>query len=193
MAQAAWEKPTTGLDDKRLKQLTQPKTERLKFLIGGLVILGAIGYLIISGTLTGQQFFITVEEALSNPEYAGQTVRITGAVIGDTIVDETVNGKQTITFTVANMPIRTDNLAETLNIASNDPTALKLNIHVENQPRPELLRHEAQAIMTGKLGEDGVFYATELQFKCPSRFEEAGPKLDEQDHPGMQALNTNAG
>jgi cytochrome c-type biogenesis protein CcmE len=38
-----------------------------------------------------------------------------------------------------------------------------------------LLRDEAQAIMTGKMGADGVFYATELNLKCPTRFEEAQP------------------
>lgn len=192
MAQAAWEKPIDAKDP-RLAQLTQPKNERLKFLIGGLLILAAVGYLIVSGTLSGQQFFITVEEALNNPDYAGQTVQITGAVIGSTIKEETIDGKYTITFTVANMPIRTHNLAETLNIASNDPNALKLKVFVQDQAKPELLRHEAQAIMTGKIGEDGVFYATQLQFKCPSRFEEAGPNMGEQDHPGMKALEINAG
>jgi len=38
-----------------------------------------------------------------------------------------------------------------------------------------LLRNEAQAIMTGRVGEDGVFYATELLLKCPTKYEEAVP------------------
>jgi len=37
------------------------------------------------------------------------------------------------------------------------------------------LTNEAQAIMTGSLGEDGVFYADELLLKCPSRYEEGVP------------------
>ena len=42
---------------------------------------------------------------------------------------------------------------------------------------PDLLQHEAQAILTGALGVDGVFYASELLLKCPSRFEEStGPE-----------------
>jgi cytochrome c-type biogenesis protein CcmE len=60
---------------------------------------------------------------------------------------------------------------------------------VVNEPRPEMLRHEAQAILSGKLGADGVFYATELQFKCPSRFEESGPVMGEEDHPGMDVIS----
>ena len=48
-------------------------------------------------------------------------------------------------------------------------------VYVEGQVKPELLQHEAQAIMTGTLGEDGVFYVTDLQTKCPSRFIESEP------------------
>jgi len=29
--------------------------------------------------------------------------------------------------------------------------------------------------MTGRMGEDGVFYADELLLKCPSRYEEGVP------------------
>jgi cytochrome c-type biogenesis protein CcmE len=39
-----------------------------------------------------------------------------------------------------------------------------------------LLKNEAQAIVTGKLGEDGMFYADELQLKCPTRYDEAPPQ-----------------
>jgi cytochrome c-type biogenesis protein CcmE len=47
---------------------------------------------------------------------------------------------------------------------------------VYNGPKPDLLRHEAQAIMTGQLGEDGIFYADELLLKCPTKYEEAVPE-----------------
>jgi cytochrome c-type biogenesis protein CcmE len=40
---------------------------------------------------------------------------------------------------------------------------------------PDLLRHEAQAIVTGRIGADGVFYADELLLKCPTRYEEDIP------------------
>ena len=46
---------------------------------------------------------------------------------------------------------------------------------VENQVKPDLLKDEAQAIMTGELRSDGKFYASELLLKCPSRYEEAAP------------------
>jgi cytochrome c-type biogenesis protein CcmE len=40
---------------------------------------------------------------------------------------------------------------------------------------PDLLRHEAQAIVTGRVGADGVFEADELLLKCPTRYEEEVP------------------
>jgi cytochrome c-type biogenesis protein CcmE len=36
--------------------------------------------------------------------------------------------------------------------------------------------NEAQAIVTGHLGEDGIFYADELLLKCPTKYEEAVPE-----------------
>ena len=48
-------------------------------------------------------------------------------------------------------------------------------VRIENQVKPDLLQHEAQAILTGTLQPDGTFVATELLLKCPTRFEEANP------------------
>jgi cytochrome c-type biogenesis protein CcmE len=42
--------------------------------------------------------------------------------------------------------------------------------------KPDLLKNEAQAIMTGKLEADGSFTATELLLKCPTKYEEAVPQ-----------------
>jgi cytochrome c-type biogenesis protein CcmE len=77
-------------------------------------------------------------------------------------------------FSVAHVSQDTQDLAYELYVASNDPNALSMKVHIENQVKPDLLQHEAQAIMTGVLGEDGVFYASELLLKCPSRYGEVG-------------------
>jgi cytochrome c-type biogenesis protein CcmE len=167
MAQATWEKP------KIAKKNSSQKSNRLQFMIAGVVLLGAVAFLIISGTATGTRFFLTVDEIVSNPEYVGQTVRISGAVIGDTIEYDSRN--LVLDFTIANLPNEYDDLATALRLAVIDPDATRISIHIENEVIPDLLQHEAQAIMTGEMGEDGIFYATELFLKCPSRFEEASP------------------
>ncbi|MCJ7625546.1 MAG: cytochrome c maturation protein CcmE, partial [Anaerolineaceae bacterium] len=58
--------------------------------------------------------------------------------------------------------------------AVNDPTQSRLQVKY-NGPMPDLLRGEAQAIMTGQLGDDGIFYADELLLKCPTKYEPALP------------------
>jgi cytochrome c-type biogenesis protein CcmE len=41
--------------------------------------------------------------------------------------------------------------------------------------KPDLLKDEAQAILTGKVGADGIFYASELLLKCPTKYQAAVP------------------
>ena len=152
---------------------------RAKFLAGGLLIIAAIGYLIASATRSTAQFFLTVDELLARGDsVVGRDLRLSGAVIGETIEydPETL----TLTFSVAHMPgdiKEVDDqggLAAALHAAINDPTRSRLEV-VYIGPKPDLLRHEAQAIVTGKVGENGVFYADELLLKCPTRYEEYSP------------------
>jgi cytochrome c-type biogenesis protein CcmE len=100
-------------------------------------------------------------------------VRISGAVIGDTIVYDEEN--LIIDFSIAHIPEEFDDLALALYEAVQNPDASRLHIHIENEVMPDLLTNEAQAILTGELGEDNIFYASELLLKCPSRYEEAAP------------------
>jgi cytochrome c-type biogenesis protein CcmE len=171
MAQATWEKGVTT-DALRLSQ-QRSRGNRIKFLAGGVIILAAMVYLVVSGTMAGAQYYLTVDSIMDDPAYIGQSVRISGVVLGDSIQYDSQN--LIIEFTIANLPSGYDDLATALHIAANNPDATRLPVRIENQVMPDLLQHEAQAILTGRLGEDGVFHATELLLKCPSRFIEGGP------------------
>lgn len=153
---------------------------RAKFLIGGLLIFAAVVYLIISSTQANAQYFLTIDEMFARQtEMQGRELRVSGAVLGDTIQYDPQT--LTLTFDVAHVP--GDNaeieaqggLAQALFLAVNDPTRARVTV-IHNGPKPDLLRGEAQAIMTGKLGENGIFYADELLLKCPTKYEEAVPK-----------------
>ncbi len=74
--------------------------------------------------------------------------------------------------------MRDGGLAVVLHEAVTDPDRAQMRV-IYNGVKPDLLRHEAQAIMTGQLGEDGIFYAEELLLKCPTKYEEAVPKQSE--------------
>ena len=170
MAQATWEKSSAAVEE---LQRGKSGRNRLKFMVGGLLILAAVAYLIISGTATGARYFITIDELVDNPAYVGQTVRMSGAVVGSSIDYDPQT--LTIKFTVSNIAANTENLAQELHDSVTNPNAARVPVVVENQVKPDLLKDEAQAILTGELRSDGVFYASELLLKCPSRYEEAAP------------------
>ena len=151
-----------------------------KFVIGGMLILGAVALLIWNATTSTQEFFLTVDELnAKGAEIVDKNVRVSGAVIGDTIQYDPQT--LTLTFEVAHVPADQaeledeGGLAEALHDAVVDPSRARMTI-VYVGVKPDLLRHEAQAIVTGQLGADGLFHAEELLLKCPTRYEEAVPE-----------------
>lgn len=153
---------------------------RVKFLVGGLLIVAAVVYLIFASTKASAQYFYTIDEINAKGSAVfGRDLRVSGAVIGDTIQYD----PQTLTlqFDVAHVP--GDNaeieaqggLAAVLHAAVVDTQRQRMHV-VYNGVKPDLLRDEAQAIMTGKISSDGVFHAEELLLKCPTKYEEAVPE-----------------
>ena len=157
--------------------------QRTKFILGGLLILAAVVYLIVSSTQASAEYFLTVDEIKAEGQSAvGKSVRLSGAVLGDSIQYDSAT--LNLQFDVAhvsgdNAEIESQGgLAEVLYQAVNDPTRQKITV-IYNGPKPDLLRGEAQAIMTGELGADGIFYANELLLKCPTKYNEAVPEQAE--------------
>lgn len=150
-----------------------------KFVIGGILILGAVVFLIWTATAANAEFFMTIDELhAKGTGVVDKNLRVSGAVIGDSIQYDAQN--LTLTFEVAHVPgdapeIETEGgLAEALHQAVMDPSRARIKV-VYVGVRPDLLRNEAQAIMTGHVSADGVFHADELLLKCPTRYEEAVP------------------
>jgi cytochrome c-type biogenesis protein CcmE len=151
-----------------------------KFVIGGVLILGAVVFLIWTATAASAEYFLTVDELnAKGSSIVDKSARVSGAVIGDSIQYDAQN--LTLTFDVAQVPadnlaVKTEGgLAAALHEAVMDPSRARMKV-VYVGPKPDLLRNEAQAIMTGHLGTDGIFYADELLLKCPTRYEEALPE-----------------
>jgi len=150
-----------------------------KFVIGGILILGAVIFLIWTATAANAEYFLTINEMnAKGSNIVDKNLRVSGAVIGDSIQYDAPN--LTLTFEVAHVPadnaeLETEGgLADALHQAVMDPSRARMKV-VYVGPKPDLLRNEAQAIMTGHLGADGTFYAEELLLKCPTRYEEAVP------------------
>jgi cytochrome c-type biogenesis protein CcmE len=155
------------------------QSPRIKFFLGGFLILAAVVYLIASSTQASAEYFLTIDELnAKGASIVDKNVRVSGAIIGDSINYD----PQTLTlkFTVAH--VTGDNaevekeggLAVVLHQAVIDPNRSKMQV-VYVGVKPDLMRNEAQAIMTGHLGADGVFHADELLLKCPTKYEQAVP------------------
>lgn len=150
-----------------------------KFIIGGVLILAAIVYLIVSSSRANAQYFLTVNELNAKAAaMKGKEVRISGAVIGDSIQYDP--NTLDLSFNIVHIPgdnkviDKMGGLAEVLHQAVADPSLQHLKV-IYNGPKPDLLKNEAQAIVTGTLDEKGVFHANELLLKCPTRYDEAVP------------------
>jgi cytochrome c-type biogenesis protein CcmE len=163
--------------------LARPAAGRTKFLIGGVILLAAVAYLIFTGVANNQGYFVTVDEVMSEPDnYVGKPpMRLSGAVIGDSIEYD----GHTLSFDIVNIDssaaqLADGGLAEVLHEAVSDPNAARITVVLFEEAKPDLLKHEAQAIVEGQLIQqaDGTyrFEATDLLLKCPTRYEEAVPE-----------------
>ncbi len=126
---------------------------RVKFIIGGAVIALAIVYLIFTATQSTASYFLTVEELHEKGSVIyNENVRVSGKVVGDSI---DFNSRDLILrFEVAGES------GETVPVFFNGP-------------KPDQMRHDAEAIIQGKY-DGSQFTAQELLLKCPSRYEESG-------------------
>ncbi len=157
----------------------QTKSNTLKFAIGGGLFFIAVVFMIISATKSSAEFFMTVREVKeANEEFVGQNLRVSGAVIGETIAYDGETGE--LKFDIAHITSdkndikAADSLGDILHNAVVDPNNPRLTILYHGSP-PDMLRDEAQAILTGTINVEGVFLAEELLLKCPSKYEEAVP------------------
>ena len=156
MAQATWTKEEKAAVEK-------PKSNRTKFIIGGLLMAAAIIFLVFNAMRGSTQLYVTVDEYYAQQDkLAGRDLRVSGWVIGDTIqftqIDDTTSRLEFEIADDINNPIQ------------------RLRIVAMNEPMPDLLQHEAQALVEGS-AEGSVFNANPggLFLKCPTRYEEVEP------------------
>lgn len=150
------------------------KSNRLKFVVGGVLLVAAIVYLVVNAMSGNTQLYKTVEEFYAEQnQLVGRDLRIAGFVIGDSIeftqIDATTSRLEFDIVDDINNPGQT------------------LHVVAMNEPKPDLLQHEAQALVEGSANENGEFVSNPggLLLKCPTRYEE----LDPADHTGPVDVN----
>ena len=140
-----------------------------KFLLGGALLTMAVILVIAGGFAGGAQYFLTIGELRAKgAEFQDQNVRISGAVIGDSIRTYVDVQTPIVEFDVVDA-VEKDGVFQ--------PVVGQAPLHIVYEgPRPELLQDDAQAIMEGRLSANGTFHADTLLLKCPTRYEEQFPE-----------------
>ncbi len=138
-----------------------------KYLLGGALVLMAVAVIIAQGLASGAQYFLTISQLREKAaEFQNQSVRISGAVNGDSIQFDAATLR--LEFDIVDA-VEKD--GQFVPIVGEPPLRI-----VYEGPRPELLQDDAQAIIEGRLNADGTFHADTLLLKCPTRYEEQFPE-----------------
>lgn len=128
--------------------------KRRKFLIGGVILACALGYLLYMGFGSTTAYYSTVSELLdAGDSIYGQDVRVNGTVVPGSI-DSDPNGFD-FEFT----------------ITDGDGDLLIIYHGVVS----DAFEDGADIVAQGKIQADGVFYATDVVTKCPSKYEPEVP------------------
>lgn len=155
MADVSWTNSEDSLT------LSQPSTNRLPFIIGGVAVLAAIVFLVVNAMSGSTQLYKTVGEFYAEQDrLIGRDLRVAGWVIGDSVQFTQIDATNSILeFDIV------DNI--------NNPDQ-KLHIVVHNEPKPDLLQENAQALVEGSADANGIFTSNPggLMLKCPTRYEE---------------------
>ena len=128
---------------------------RIKFFLGGAVVLGAAGVLMAGSIKNTAVYFLTPAE-LQARVVADPSIRSTGVKVGARVVHGSVerdsSGKRVV-FEV---------------------TDGKATYKVDYRGLiPDTFSDSVDVVVEGRLGADGVFHATTLLAKCASRYEAA--------------------
>ncbi|HJX12791.1 MAG TPA: cytochrome c maturation protein CcmE [Dehalococcoidales bacterium] len=125
-----------------------------KFLIGGIIVVAAIGYLSFMGLSSAATYYYEVNEVLAQADsLQGENVRVHGSVEAGSIVSEAQNTRLKFTLkdyeTEGSLPV------------------------VYAGVVPDTFKDDAEVVVEGRLEAGGVFRAHTLLAKCPSKYEAA--------------------
>ena len=142
---------------------------RVKFLIGGVVVLGGAGVLMANAIKQTGEYYLTPQEletrVAADPSFAGTGVKVGARVVSGSIV-RAASGRE-VSFKV------TDG-AQTVPV-------------IYRGIAPDTFTDGVDVVVEGRLGSDGTFHATTLLAKCASRYENAPEKY--RNTPGYQQKN----
>jgi cytochrome c-type biogenesis protein CcmE len=139
-----------------------------KFLAGGVLLLGVVGYLMVTGMRDSMTYFLTPAELATrvsaNPAFAEEA----GVRVGGRVVPGSVSFDQ-----------KTLDLRFTLVDIETGRTSFPVHY---NGPLPDTFQEGRDVVVEGNYRPGGTFQASNVLTKCGSRYEAA-----ESDFKGKQS------
>jgi cytochrome c-type biogenesis protein CcmE len=136
---------------------TSKANSKIKYFVGGLVVVGLIAYLIISSVQQAGAYYREVGEVLAQRDaLQGKNLRVSGNIITESVQYDSAN--LDLNFKISDPA---------------DPTQ-QLAVYFHGVQPDQITREGASAIVEGQLGSNGVVEANNLLLKCPYRYEESG-------------------
>lgn len=140
------------LQNPPVKSTTHSRGSSLKFVIGGVVLLGVIAFVMYNSFQSNTVYYYTLSELQAQRALiAGQTIRVNG------------------TLDKASIQNDQKNLVLQFNILESD---LVLPV-VYRGVAPDTMGSGESVVAEGKLDANGVFQANTILVKCPSKYEES--------------------
>ncbi len=134
------------------KTATRSNRIPLKFILGGVVLLGVIAFVMYSSFQSNTVYYYTLPELQAQrAQLAGQTVRVNGPLDKASIQNDQKN------------LILQFNLVE-------DNIVLPVVYH---GVAPDTMSSGESVVAEGKLDSNGIFQASTILVKCPSKYEES--------------------
>ena len=136
---------------------------RKRFLIVGLAVAIALGYLGFTAFQGASMYYLTVDELLARNDAYGERVRVMGKVEDGSVVRNSETN--------------------TLRFAVTDENGMSLPV-VYSGMVPDAFKHGADVVVEGSLTRAGTFEADSLLVKCPSKYEAAPEDQVKEDGDG---------
>jgi cytochrome c-type biogenesis protein CcmE len=123
---------------------------RMKFIIGGVVIIAALTWLGFVGFEESKAYYITVDEYSSMQDsLQGKTVKVAGDVVSGSID----RSKPQMEF-----------------IISSRDNSVRVR-YIGDDIIPDTFTDGSKALVEGSIAPDGVFQAQHIEAKCASKYE----------------------
>jgi cytochrome c-type biogenesis protein CcmE len=134
-----------------------------KVLLAGLLIAGVMGALIFMGVAQTASYYMTVDEFFEKQDkLSDRSLKLSGFIVGESVDYDPQNLK--LAFDI------TDEAGEQ-----------QLSVVYEGV-KPDTFIDGWETIIEGRINEEGVFIATELLVKCPSKYESEEYQYDSEDY-----------